>query len=77
MSGIERRIDKLGRIVLPIGYRNKLGLADNAKVNILLMDNTILITPARKRCLMCGNEEDINKQLRLCTSCIERVKRET
>ena len=76
MSGVERRIDKLGRVVLPIGYRERLGLIENSKVNISLDDDIISITPVKEKCVICGCEEKINHFLCLCYNCIERVKSE-
>ena len=76
MSGIERKIDKLGRVVLPIGYREHLGLTENSKVNISMENEAILITPVGEKCVMCGSKENINQSLSLCSRCIERVKAE-
>ena len=47
MSGIERQIDKLGRVVLPISFRRRLALTENSKVRISLDDNAIIITPSK------------------------------
>jgi transcriptional pleiotropic regulator of transition state genes len=74
MSGIERRVDKLGRVVLPIRYRERLGLKENSKVNIHLSDDSIFITPAEEKCIMCGSKEKIHSELCLCSRCIEKVK---
>ena len=76
MSGIERRVDKLGRVVLPIGYREHLGLTENSRVNISMENEAILISPVGEKCVMCGSKEEINKSLSLCPHCIERVKSE-
>ena len=76
MSGIERRVDKLGRVVLPIGYRERLGLTENSKVNISMENESISITPIGEKCVMCGSKEEINQSLCLCIRCIERVKAE-
>ena len=76
MSGVERRVDKLGRVVIPIGYRERLGLTENSKVNISLDDEIISITPVKEKCVMCGSEEQVNHSLCLCHNCIERVKTE-
>lgn len=74
MNGTERRIDALGRIVLPANIRNKLGLKTNSKVFICLNDDAILITSAEKHCALCGHNIDVGKELRLCADCIEKVK---
>ena len=74
MNGIERRIDKLGRLVLPISYRNALGISENSRVRISLCDGEISIIPIEEKCVMCGANKDINPSLRLCAVCIEKVK---
>ena len=76
MSGINRRVDKLGRIVLPKGYREQLGLGENSKVNISIKGRTISITPADVKCIICGNVDNIVSTLNLCSECINRVKSE-
>ena len=76
MNGIERKIDKLGRVVLPISYRKRLGLSENSSVTISLSDDMIYISASTLSCMMCGNTNNINKSLRLCQSCIDKVKNE-
>ena len=76
MSEIERRVDKLGRVVLPIRYRERLGLTENSKVNIYLNEDNILITPTEEKCIMCGSKEKLNRDLSLCSCCIEKIKTE-
>lgn len=41
--GLERKFDKLGRIVIPIEFRNALGLREKDRVEIFLMQNGIFI----------------------------------
>ena len=44
MKGIEREIDRLGRVVIPIEFRKKLGIEFNSKVLISLSNGEIIIT---------------------------------
>ena len=74
MSGIEKSVDELGRIVLPIKFRKKLGLQNKSKVIISLNDNSIFITPTEACCAVCGGYVDVNLKLRLCRKCIKKVK---
>ena len=45
MNGIEKRIDNLGRIVLPMSFRKKLGLKKQDIVVVSLKESTISIVP--------------------------------
>ena len=74
MSGIERKIDKLGRIVLPIGYRKRLGLSENSKVAVSIQDNTICISPSERKCLICNSKSNVNQGFKICSECIKRIK---
>ena len=76
MNGIEREIDKLGRIVLPKGYRQKLGMSENSKVSISIREDTICITSVETKCLMCASKKEVNTSLGICEKCIRRVKEE-
>lgn len=41
---MNRKIDDLGRLVIPKEMRNKLGIKDNDPVNIECIENKIIIT---------------------------------
>ena len=74
MSAIEKEIDKLGRIVLPMSYRKKLSLKSYDKVSITLNDREIIITPLEKQCALCGEKITANTKLKLCKACISKIK---
>lgn len=42
-KGLERKFDKLGRIVIPIEFRNALGLKEKDSVEIFLIQDGIFI----------------------------------
>ena len=73
--GIEKEVDKLGRIVLPVKFRAQLGIKTEEKVLVSLENDTIFITPATRRCALCGNVTAANRDLRLCDGCIQKVKK--
>ena len=75
MKGIERQIDKLGRIVLPIEYRRSLKLSENSTVMISLTSNSIVVSPIDKRCAICGSSTDLSDSVPLCEKCIVTVKK--
>lgn len=66
-----RKIDDLGRIVLPKKVRRRLNITFNDKVEIYIEKNRILIKKLVPVCSFCGNEKDlINfKGKSICSSC--------
>ena len=74
MSGIEKEIDVLGRIVIPMSYRKKLGLKQNDKVILSLIDNQIIISASDSKCLLCGANTDKKNTFSLCSDCITKIR---
>lgn len=74
MNVVERKIDKLGGIVLPMDYRKALGLEGEADVVLDICGNTIVVRGADTTCKLCGSRENISKHLKICSECIEKIK---
>lgn len=74
MNGIEREVDSLGRVVIPIKFRKKLGIDNNSVVLISYEDDVIIISPKNKCCALCGKSIDAQQKFRLCKSCISEIK---
>ena len=74
-NSIEIEIDKLGRILIPIKIRKKLGIVDKSKMMLSLENEGIILSPIRYRCVLCGCQMEEEKQVQLCDECIYRVKR--
>ncbi len=77
MTGIVRKIDDLGRVVLPIEMRERLNLmGDRQPVEIELVGDAIQIRKATPSCAFCGAREQLviaGRNQCLCTGCIERM----
>ena len=74
MSGIEKEIDNLGRVVLPADFRHRLGLSRNDKVLVSLERSSIVISPLKGRCALCENLLEGTEPLALCPDCAAKVK---
>ena len=74
MSVVERKIDKLGRIVLPMHFRKALGLEGEADVVLDICDNTIVIKGADTACRLCGSAHEVSEDLKICSECITKIK---
>ena len=68
------RIDKLGRIVIPMAYRKLLGINEHDELSILRDGNTIVISPLNDVCKLCGNKVDTSRKIQICNECIKRIK---
>ena len=74
MTQFVRKLDHMGRIVLPAEYRKKTGIDDLAEVRITEKDGKIIIEKLSPCCKICGAEENLNKEMDVCEDCIEKIK---
>ncbi len=74
-TGIVRRIDSVGRFVLPIELRRTLDIADNDSLEIFIEDNTIILKKYQPACIFCGNARDVStyKGKNICSSCMDAL----
>ena len=63
-SGIERRLDAMGRIVIPAEIRDALGLAGGDALDISIRDGAVVLAPVGERCPRCGHVRNNRAPLR-------------
>ena len=70
-TGIVRKVDELGRIVLPIELRRTLGIEEKDRIEIFV-DGESKYQPA---CIFCDNAKDIinYKGKNICPDCIRAM----
>lgn len=74
-TGIVRRIDHLGRIVIPMELRAQLEITAGTSMEIYLDGNMIVLAKYVRGCLFCGGAEELTEhrgQL-VCRSCISEI----
>ncbi len=71
-TGVSRKVDDLGRIVLPAELRRSFGLKEGAELEISVEEDRIILTPRRNACVFCGTQTDLKEfQGRMiCTRCV-------
>jgi AbrB family transcriptional regulator, transcriptional pleiotropic regulator of transition state genes len=76
-TGIVRHIDELGRIVIPIEIRKRLGIGEKDPVEISLHGDTILLEKPHSVCIFCGSEHELGEHRgrAVCRSCIDELTR--
>ncbi|MER1957893.1 MAG: AbrB/MazE/SpoVT family DNA-binding domain-containing protein [Solibacillus sp.] len=62
-TGIVRKVDELGRVVLPIELRRTLGIAEKDPIEIFIEDEKIILKKykADMTCAVTGEVSDDNK----------------
>lgn len=58
-TGIVRKIDELGRIVLPIELRATMNIKHKDGVEIFVEDDKIILKKYEPACLFCGNADNV------------------
>lgn len=77
-TGIIRRIDELGRIVIPKEIRKKLGINIKDPMEIYADANSITLRKVEDKCIFCGGTKDlINfKDKLICQKCFNSLYEE-
>ncbi|MBR5447520.1 MAG: AbrB/MazE/SpoVT family DNA-binding domain-containing protein [Clostridia bacterium] len=73
--GIVRKIDELGRIVLPVETRKKLNIASGDGVEIFVEKDRVILKKYEPACIFCGDSAelvDFNDK-KVCKKCIEAL----
>lgn len=75
-GGIVRRIDELGRVVLPTSVRQAMGLYPGTPVEFLVDEDRIVLRRVRlSGCVICASAKDlvnIGSEL-VCRACLRKL----
>ena len=75
-TGIVRKVDDLGRIVLPIELRRAMDLVEGAAVEIYTADDgSVVLRKYQPACIFCDSAKDITlfKGKNICGSCLREL----
>lgn len=75
-TGIVRKVDELGRIVLPIELRRTLDIEIKDPIEIYVDGDYILLKKYEPACIFCGNAKNV-KRIRdknVCDDCIKEMQ---
>lgn len=75
-TGVVRKVDELGRIVLPIEIRKTLDIQQKDAIEIFIDENKIILQKYQPACIFCNQIDNIVyfNGKRVCASCIEKMK---
>ena len=74
-TGIVRKVDELGRIVLPIELRRIMGIAERDPLEIYVDGNSIVLKKYQSACIFCDDAHDIVnfKGKNVCARCLKEL----
>lgn len=74
-TGIVRKVDELGRVVLPIELRRTLNIDIKDSLEIYVENDTIILRKYEPACLFCGSSTDVHefKGKNICNECIKEL----
>lgn len=74
-TGIVRKVDDLGRIVIPIELRRNLGIDEKDSLEIYVEDDHIMLKKYSPACLFCSNASDITvfNGKNICKDCLNEL----
>ncbi|HBN11507.1 MAG TPA: AbrB family transcriptional regulator [Ruminococcus sp.] len=76
-TGIVRKIDELGRIVLPIELRRTLGIGERDSIEIYVDGESIILKKYKTSCVFCSETDNLIdfKGKSICPSCLMQLKK--
>jgi transcriptional pleiotropic regulator of transition state genes len=74
-TGIVRRVDELGRVVIPIEIRNKFDIAVKDPIEIFVDGSSIVLKKFEPNCIFCGNTKNLvnYKDKLICEKCSKKI----
>ncbi|MFD2613569.1 AbrB/MazE/SpoVT family DNA-binding domain-containing protein [Paenibacillus gansuensis] len=72
-TGIVRKVDELGRVVLPIELRRTMDINEKDGLEIFIDADRIVLKKYSPACVFCGNADYIvhYKGKVVCTNCVD------
>ena len=76
-TGIIRKVDELGRIVLPIELRRVLDIAERDELEIYMEKDRIILQKFEPSCIFCQSSQGLvaYKGKNVCQTCVRSMSR--
>ena len=74
-TGIIRRVDELGRVVIPSEIRNQFNIVEKDPIEIYVDRSSIILKKFEPNCIFCGNTKNLieyNDKL-ICEDCSKKI----
>lgn len=77
-TGVARKVDQLGRVVLPAEVRRHFGIRPGDLIEIGVDSDAILLTKVENRCVFCSGTASLSEfsGKLVCGECLDRLSAE-
>jgi len=77
-TGVVRKIDELGRIVIPIELRRTMDIEVKDSLEIYVDNEKIILKKYEPACIFCSNGDDVvnYKGKNLCKACLTELTKQ-
>lgn len=74
-TGIVRKVDELGRVVIPIELRRTLDIEEKDALEIYVDSDRIILRKYEPACVFCGNADEVTnfKGKNVCRHCLSAM----
>ncbi len=78
-TGIVRKVDELGRIVLPIELRRTLDIMERDAMEIYVDGDCVVLKKYAPSCIFCGDAKSVVnfRGKNVCPNCIRELKKQS
>lgn len=75
-TGTVRKVDELGRVVLPIELRRTLNIGEKDALEIYTEGNLVILKKYEPGCIFCGQVKGIiqHESVNVCRECLNTLK---
>ena len=76
-TGIVRRVDELGRVVIPMELRNRYGITEKDPMEIYTEGSAIVLKKVEPDCIFCGSSKNVFEfgDKLVCEKCVKEISK--
>jgi AbrB family transcriptional regulator, transcriptional pleiotropic regulator of transition state genes len=76
--GATRRIDQLGRVVVPVELRRTLAIREGDLLEVTAEDGRLILRKVAPECALCGRSDNLMDlhDKRVCRECVREIRLE-
>ena len=77
-TGIVRKVDELGRVVLPVEIRRTLEIVERESLEIFVEGDAIILKKYLPACVFCGSTGTLEsfRGKKICADCLNKLRRD-
>ena len=74
-TGIVRKVDELGRVVLPVELRRNMNIEVKDSLEIYVDGDSIILKKYEPACIFCGSTKNLTNYMdkNICAACAKKI----